>query len=277
MSLTRGKLVSSIVSEARTDLQDSGAAPRWSDAQVLTYVNDALQVLGQSGIFRRVDVIPATAARGVYQPLCENVTVFGVWYGGQRLEAKNLREMERRLGRTWHEFSGFPVYYVPGPGDSIRIGPLPTNSGAAPTFGTAPISEADGKGPSGHGYWSALNGSTVQHWLPGDGTVSGDLATGNLWIDYAYYPAAVVPTQLLPTRCALACRSYAVARCLEGSEDATELKRAALALQRFVDLADDLATGQTSSEYLPQAGNNQVGWEAYQGGVPSRSQSILYG
>ena len=258
MPTTRGKLVSAIVSDARIDLQDTSGAPRWSDATILSSINDAINLLAQGLVFRRTDVLVPTAGRSTYVPHLESVSVASVSYGGAKLEARTRTELERILGQSWSTQTGDPSYYVPG--DTLRIAPVPGAGGTTPTFSTPELSEADGKGPSGHGYWCADNAGTLVHFLPGDGVVT-NYETGNLWVEYAYYPGPVTPTLYIPSRIALACRIYAVGQCLEASEDPGEQQRRQISLQRFEALRDDLVSGYNSADYLPMAGYNAEGWE----------------
>lgn len=260
MALTRGILTSVLVGQVRTEVQDTGSAPRWSDAQILLYINDAFHDLAQAGCFRRTDVLVPAMGQAVFQPLLEAVKIYGVWYCGERLQARSTQEAERLYGDDWTTQTGTPILYIPG--DTLRIVPLPGNGGSSPTFGTAPITEADGKGPSGTGYWSALNGSTVQHWLPGDGTVTGDLTAGTIWVDYSYIPGDVSSTMLVPSRWKLAVRDFAVAMCLEKSDDPGEQRLRDRALARYISVKEAASVGQQwSAEHVPMPALNQDGWE----------------
>lgn len=253
MSIALGVLVSAIVSRVRTELSDTGAVARWSDATILNYLNDAIRDLAEACVFRRRDIIVPTAGRSTYAPHCEPVRYFGVMLSGRPLIARTESDLYHVAGSGWEGFAGTTTHYVPG--EALRLWPAP-GTGTALTWGTAAtLTENEGRGPGGSGYTSGLNGTTLVHWLPGDGVCTNETASGNLWIDYAYYPGELLATEKLSRRYVSAVQDYAVGLALEKSEDAGEQRTRDRALQRYYSAKEALASvqnaGRLSAEYLP--------------------------
>ena len=248
-----GLSVSTLIAKIRTELSDTGASPRWADSVLLSYLNDALRDLAEACVFRRTDIVVPTADGMVYAPHMEPVRYFGVSHSGVPLAAKSEADLYALAGSGWAGMGGPPTHYVPG--EAIRVWPKP-GAGTALTFPVPPpITEAEGKGPGGAGYTSALNGSLLVHWLPGDGTVGNENAPGNITIDYAYFPSEVMSTDRLSRRYASAVMQYAVGTALEKSEDTGEQRARDRALLRYYEskqaLADAQNAGRLSAEYLP--------------------------
>lgn len=264
MSLPYGVLVSTVVSRIRTELQDNSASPRWSDSIILAYLNDGIRDLAKARCFRRKEVLVPTAGRGVYQYLSEPAAVFSVWYDGLRLSPSSIEALARVYGQDWASQSGQPTRFVPD--ESLRICPIPGSAGTAlVTSGSAPITQSEGDGPGGSGYWCFDNSGTNRHFLPGDGTVTNPTASGNLWVDYAYYPAEVQLTEKIAKRWETALINFAAGKCLTKSDDAAEAKDSERLMGMYFKEKENLTVGINSprfgTNWTPPFPVDANGWE----------------
>lgn len=270
MSLPYGDDVSVVLTAARLDLMDNSGAPRWGDSQLLQYFNDGVREMATANIFRRIDVITPAANQVFFQTFMEPVNIFGAWYDGRRLAAQDEFGLERQYGINWSTIVGLQISYVFK--RFLRLAPLPGTQGAALTAAGSPsITEAEGRGPGGHRYWCFDNSGTLHHFLPGDGSVGNSYARQNLWVEYAYYPDALLATDTVDKRYSLALRDFIVWKCLYRSDDKAEVAQAQASIAKFEDFKrqQTVLESRPSAEMLPNYPMDVNGWENKGiGGVP---------
>lgn len=261
--MSYGITVADALTNIRTELQDNGASPRWSDALLLNYVNKGLRDLGQARCFECMEVLVGAQGQGSYTLGKEPVKVQGCWYDGRRVAAGDLWTFERDYGYGWSTVVAIPrAYTLAGP--NLRLEPIPGTGGTTlATTGSPAITEAVGKGPGGDGYWFWNNAGTLEHFVPGDGYVTNNPQTGNVWVLYSYAPAAVTTSDYLANRIVDALEFYAAGRCLAFSDDKQEQRISENYLAAYGTAKDRLSSeiASRSSEYLPSFHADLIGWE----------------
>lgn len=218
--LNKGMEVSDLVAAVLIDLSDVDQQ-RWTSPQIVNYMNEGLRELAKECVFRRVDYQRVTANKSVYQTFAECARIGAVWFDLSEIPAA----LDNSLTGEWRDDTGTPYAYVPLK-DGVRLYPIPTVAGDAYTLGAPTLTETQGGTIMGDGYSAALNGTTVVHFLEGDGVcTNADTATGNLRIEYAYYPQPVGATDNVPAKFATALILYALWRCFSLSEAPEEVAR----------------------------------------------------
>lgn len=240
MALKKGLYASDLASRVLFDLGDP-AQKRWSADQVLKFINEGVRELAGEGIFRRFDLHIPQAGKAVYETFAEYAVIGRVEYGFCELEPLTEAEAESRLGHGWRLRMGAPRFFIPMR-TGVRLAPAPGNGGTPLQFsGTPSITEENGGKINGEGLIGALWENSVAHFAEGDGFAANwPAASGNLLIEYAFFPRPSESGDLLPSRLADALVAYSTARCLALSDAEEDLARVGAATGRWLSLRERL-------------------------------------